>query len=156
MQQRLAAEQKFSQELEGKIKVRDEEILRLHDLYTPVQNLEKINLKYQYEQNEQSVVKLQGQVDFLNRENDKLQRQVDILKGDENGKMAAAHYDMMRKEVEELAFENRTLKKDYTECQRVYREALDQVDQLRAEELRRLDREREAAEQLDRQQRELE
>lgn len=74
MQQRLASEQKFSQELENKIKVRDEEILRLHDLYTPVQNLEKINLKYQYEQNEQSVVKLQGQVDFLNRENEKLQR----------------------------------------------------------------------------------
>lgn len=156
MQQRLAAEQKFVQELEGKIKVRDEEILRLHDLYTPVQNLEKINLKYQYEQNEQSVVKLQGQVDFLNRENEKLQRQVDILKGDENGKMAAAHYDMMRKEVEELAFENRTLKKDYTESQRVYREALEQVDQLRMAEQRRLEREREADEQLDRQQRELE
>lgn len=46
MQQRLASDQKFIQELEGKIKVRDEEILRLHDLYTPVQNLEKINLKY--------------------------------------------------------------------------------------------------------------
>lgn len=74
-------------------------------------------------------------MDFLNRENDKLQRQVDILKGDENGKMAAAHYDLMRKEVEELAFENTTLKKDYTECQRVYREALDQVDKLRSIEL---------------------
>lgn len=56
----------------------------------------------------------------------------------------------MRKEVEELAFENRTLKKDYAECQRVYREALEQVDLLRASEQRRLEREREAAEQLDR------
>jgi uncharacterized protein YqgQ len=64
--------------------------------------------------------------------------------------MAAAHYDLMRKEVEELAFENRTLKKDYAECQRVYREALEQVDLLRASEQRRLEREREAAEQLDR------
>ena len=64
--------------------------------------------------------------------------------------MAAAHYDMMRKEVEELAFENRTLKKDYAECQRVYREALEQVESLRATELRRLEREREATEQLDR------
>lgn len=49
MQQRLVAEQKFAQELDAKIKVRDAEILRLHDLYTPIQNLEKINLKYQYE-----------------------------------------------------------------------------------------------------------
>ena len=89
-------------------------------------------------------------MDFLNRENDKLQRQVDILKGDENGKMAAAHYDMMRKEVEELAFENRTLKKDYAECQRVYREALDQVDQMRSTEHQRLEREREASAQLNR------
>lgn len=125
--------------------MRDEEILRLHDLYTPAQNLEKINLKYQYEQNEQSVIKLQGQVDFLNRENEKLQRQVDILKGDENGKMAAAQYDMMRKEVEELSFENGTLKKDYTECQRVYRDALQQLDHMRLTEQQRLEKEREAA-----------
>jgi hypothetical protein len=34
------------------------------------------------------VLKLQNQVDFLNRENDKLQRQVDILKGDGDGNMA--------------------------------------------------------------------
>ena len=135
MQKRIIGDDKIMKEYEGKIKVRDDEILRLHDLYMPVQNLEKINLKYQYEQNEASAAKLQGQVDFLNRENDKLQRQVDILKGDENGKMAAAHYDLMRKEVEELAFENTTLKKDYTECQRVYREALDQVDKLRSIEL---------------------
>ena len=75
---------------------------------------------------------------------------MDILKGDENGKMAAAHYDLMRKEVEELAFENTTLKKDYAECQRVYREALEQVDKLRSVEQARFDRERQASEQLDR------
>lgn len=125
--------------------MRDEEILRLHELYTPAQNLEKINLKYQYEQNEQSVIKLQGQVDFLNRENEKLQRQVDILKGDENGKMAAAQYEMMRKEVEELSFENGTLKKDYIECQRVYRDTLQQLDHMRLTEQQRLEKEREAA-----------
>lgn len=38
----------------------------------PAQNLEKLNLKFQYEQNEKAVQKLQNQVDFLNRENDKL------------------------------------------------------------------------------------
>jgi hypothetical protein len=64
--------------------------------------------------------------------------------------MAAAHYDLMRKEVEDLAFENKTLKKDYVECQRVYREALEQVDLLRASEHKRVEREMEAAEQLNR------
>ena len=44
----------------------------------------------------------------MNRENEKLQRQVDILKSDENGKLAAAQYDSMKKEIDEL-------KKDQTE-----------------------------------------
>jgi hypothetical protein len=43
-----------------KLKVRDEEILRLHDLYTPAQQMEKINLKYHYELNEKSVKNLQN------------------------------------------------------------------------------------------------
>jgi len=49
MQRRIVEDQKLLKEYEGKTKVRDDEILRLHDLYMPVQNLEKINLKYQYE-----------------------------------------------------------------------------------------------------------
>ena len=49
MQRRIVEDQKLLKEFEGKTKVRDDEILRLHDLYMPVQNLEKINLKYQYE-----------------------------------------------------------------------------------------------------------
>ena len=52
LQLKLQQEEQFTSELTGKIKIRDDEILRLHDLYTPAQNLEKLNLKYQYEQNE--------------------------------------------------------------------------------------------------------
>ena len=103
LQQKLQAELQFTEELTGKIKVRDQEILRLHELYQPAQNLEKLNLKFQYEQNENSVKKLQNQVDFLNRENDKLQKQCDLLKGDGEGNMAVAQYDAMKKELDELA-----------------------------------------------------
>lgn len=46
MQKRIVEDEKIVKDLEAKIKVRDDEILRLHDLYMPVQNLEKINLKY--------------------------------------------------------------------------------------------------------------
>lgn len=47
LQNRLLSEQHFSEELTNKIKVRDDEILRLHDMYQPGQNMEKLNLKYQ-------------------------------------------------------------------------------------------------------------
>lgn len=30
--------------------------------------------------------------------------------------MAAAHYELMRKELDEISFENTILKKDYAEC----------------------------------------
>lgn len=46
LQQRLQNEQHFTQDLAAKIKVRDEEILRLHELFQPAQNIEKLNLKF--------------------------------------------------------------------------------------------------------------
>lgn len=74
LQNKLESEQHFTQELSQKIKVRDDEILRLHDMYQPGQNLEKLNLKYQQEQNEVVITKLQNQIDFLNKENIRLDR----------------------------------------------------------------------------------
>jgi hypothetical protein len=58
LQAKLNHESKYTVELSQKIKVRDSEILRLHELYMPAQNLEKINIKYMYQQNEQNVTKL--------------------------------------------------------------------------------------------------
>jgi len=75
-------------------------------------------LKYQMEQNETVISKLQNQVDFLNKENIKLDRQVQLLKGDENGKMALAQYDAMKKEIDELMFENTALRSDVQEGSR--------------------------------------
>ena len=54
----LDSETQFTEELTSKIKIRDEEILRLHDMYNPGQNLEKINLKFIQEQNETVITKL--------------------------------------------------------------------------------------------------
>lgn len=90
MQARFAHEQAICKGLVEKIKVRDEEILRLHSLYLPAQNLEKLNLKHLTQESERVVKKLEGQVDFLNKENEKLQRQVDLLKVDETGSVALA------------------------------------------------------------------
>ena len=52
MQQKLESELGVTKQLEEKIRVRDEEILRLHEMYLPAQNLEKLNIKYTYEQSQ--------------------------------------------------------------------------------------------------------
>ena len=150
LQLKCQEEEQFSNELTAKIKIRDDEILRLHDLYTPAQNMEKMNLKYQYEQNEQAVIKLQNQVDFLNRENDKLQRSVDILKGDGDGNMAEAQYQAMKKDLDEISFENSTLKKDFQECKNLLRQTQDKLRDMEKNEAHRIEQEALAAAKIER------
>lgn len=77
--------------------------------------MEKINLKYQYEQNDKAVKNLQNQVDFLNRENDQLQRQVEILKGDGEGNLALSQFTTLKQEIESLTKLNDRLQKDFSE-----------------------------------------
>ena len=148
LQHRLASEQQFTQDLAAKIKVRDDEILRLHDLYQPAQNLEKINLKYQHEQAERAITKLQNQVDFLNKENIKLDRQVQILKGDENGNLASAQYDAMKRDLDDLMFENDRLRKDYTACTEALKETQITLHQKMEEEQQRIAQERQHHEMM--------
>ena len=99
--------------------------------------MEKINLKYHYELNEKSVQNLSNQVDFLNKENEKLQRQVDILKGDGEGNLALDQYNQLKNEMDDLVFENSTLKKDYNEATKLLRQTqnklieIEKRDQLR-------------------------
>ena len=61
------------------IEVRDNEILRLGGLYQGGQNLDQLHMKYQQDQNEKTVQKLQNQVDFLNKENHRIQVQLEIF-----------------------------------------------------------------------------
>ena len=48
MTNKLNSQGQLTKELVGKIKVRDEEILRLHELYMPAQNLDKLNIKSRF------------------------------------------------------------------------------------------------------------
>ena len=72
-------------------------------MYEGGQNLEKMNMKYIQETNEKIVNKLENQVDFLNKENQKLQQQVDILRGD---KTVVDEIGDLKKEIDELSFAN--------------------------------------------------
>ena len=57
-------------------------------MYLPAQNLEKLNLKYTYDESQKAIKKLEAQVDFLNKENKKLNSEVEIFKADETGNVA--------------------------------------------------------------------
>lgn len=122
---------------ESQIEARDNEILRLGDLYVGGQNLEKLNMKYQQETNEKVTKKLSNQVDFLNKENHRMRTELDIYQGD---KSVADHLDQYRKELDETNFENQTLRKDLRELTGTLKDfqqaefRLKQLDRLRLEE----------------------
>ncbi len=59
--------------LEKQVTQREQEILRLHNLYEGGQNLEKLNVRFVHETNEKTIAKLQNQIDFVNKENHRLQ-----------------------------------------------------------------------------------
>lgn len=59
--------------LERQLTTRDEEIKRLHNLYEGGQNLEKLNVRFVHENNAKTIAKLENQLDFLNKENHRLQ-----------------------------------------------------------------------------------
>lgn len=85
------------------LEVRDNEILRLSKLYQGGQNIDQINMKYQHEVNERNMQKLQNQVDFLNKENHRIQTLLDMHNGD---RTVVDHMDLLKKEIEELTHEN--------------------------------------------------
>ncbi len=91
------------------IERRDTEILRLGQLYQGGQNNDKLAMQYNQEQNVQIVKKLNSQIDFLNKENHRIQTELDLYSSD---KTAVTQIEMFRKEVDELSFENQTLRKD--------------------------------------------
>lgn len=89
--------------------VREDEIKRLQKLYEGGQNLEVLSVRHTHETNEKTIGKLANQVDFLNKENHNLSSQVSLLKGDKKAVKTLDHY---KAEIDNLAFENSTLRKD--------------------------------------------
>jgi len=55
---------------------------------------------------------LNSQIDFLNKENHRLQTQLDLFLKD---KTVVDHIDKYRKDIDDLSFENSTLRKDLRE-----------------------------------------
>lgn len=133
--------------METQIEARDNEIVRLGGLYQGGQNLEKLSLQYQQETAEKTVSKLQNQIDFLNRENHRLQTQVDLFLKD---KTIVDHLDQQRKEIDELTFENSTLRKDLRELTTVLKDFQEMQFKHKQEESKREETEKRVQEEIDR------
>ena len=86
--------------------------MRLSKLYQGGQNMDQLAQKYQHETNERTMQKLQNQVDFLNKENHRIQVLLDITNGD---RAAVDQMDLLRKEIDELTQENGQLRSDLRE-----------------------------------------
>ena len=77
--------------------------------------MDQLQTKYQHDVNERNMQKLQNQVDFLNKENHRIQTILDITQGD---RTAVDQMDLLKKEISELSQENgglRTELRDLTE-----------------------------------------
>ena len=81
-------------------------------LYQGGQNMDQINTKYQQEVNERNLQKLQNQVDFLNKENHRIQVLLDIHMGD---RTVVDQMDLLRQEIDETSKENFQLRSDLRE-----------------------------------------
>lgn len=115
----LEEAQKRKEEVEDKLQLvekqlymREEEIKRLQKLYEGGQSLEVLSVKHTHELNEKTIGKLANQVDFLNKENHTLQQQVGLLRGD---KTTLRTLDSYKTEIDNLLFENGSLRKDLAE-----------------------------------------
>ena len=69
-------------QLEEGIEKRDVEILRLGGLYQGGQNNDKLAAQYNQDQNQKILGKLNKQIDFLNKENHRLQTELDLFSSD--------------------------------------------------------------------------
>lgn len=69
-------------------------------------------MQYLQQSNEKVISKLNSQIDFINKENHRLQTQLDLFLRD---KTVVDHIERYRKDVDDLTFENHTLRKDLRE-----------------------------------------
>ncbi len=120
------------------IEVRDNEILRLGGLYQGGQNLDQLQMKYHQDLNEKTVQKLQNQIDFLNKENHRISVELEIYQQD---KTVVYHLEQQKKEIDDLTFENSTLRKDLRELTTVLKDFQEREFQMKQLERARMDQE---------------
>lgn len=71
--------------------------------------MDQLAQKYQQETNERNMQKLKNQVDFLNKENHRIQTLLDLHMGD---RTVVDHMDLLKVEIDELTQECGQLRSD--------------------------------------------
>lgn len=67
-------------ELESMVQQRDKEISRLNNLYMGADNLDKMNIDFIEKDNSETISKLNAQLDYINKENNKLHQVISDLR----------------------------------------------------------------------------
>jgi chromosome segregation ATPase len=81
--------------LKGQIEVRDKEILRLQGLYEGGHNIDKLTSKYIEESNDETIAKLHNHLDFLNKENRRLENELKKYRPEDRSALEASYKTMM-------------------------------------------------------------
>ena len=76
-------------------------------------------MQYNQDMNSKIVQKLNSQIDFVNKENHRLQTQLDLFVKD---KSVIDHIEKYRQNIDDLTFENQTLRKDLRELTNVLKD----------------------------------
>ena len=76
-------------------------------------------MQYNQDMNSKIVQKLNSQIDFVNKENHRLQTQLDLFVKD---KSVIDYIEKYRQNIDDLTFENQTLRKDLRELTNVLKD----------------------------------
>ena len=115
--------------------------------------MDQLAQKYQHETNERTMQKLQNQVDFLNKENHRIQVLLDITNGD---RAAVDQMDLLRKEIDELIQENGQLRTDLRELTTTLKDFQEIEFRRKQQDMLRVERESSQQEEINVRLRELE
>jgi hypothetical protein len=117
----LALYRQFKDEAEARIKElelmviqRDKEISRLNTLYMGADNLDKMNIDFIEKENSETISKLNSQLDYINKENNKLHQQIANLRVKNKGNTGMYHEN--KKVVDRIE----DLKKKYDDLRRIH------------------------------------
>jgi chromosome segregation ATPase len=127
----LAEAQKVGTSWKKQLETREAEIRRLQGLYEGGQNLEKLAATHISEANDQLVQRLNNQIDFLNRENHKLQNELAICHPADRAAAAEAEAAQQRK-VSQLLKKNEQIVSNVKELEKATDAAMREKAELQA------------------------
>lgn len=107
-------------ELESMISERDKEISRLNSLYMGADNIDKMNIEFIEKENRETISKLNAQLDYINKENNRLHHTIADLRCKNKGNTGMyLENKKVVSRIEALKIENDDLRRVYENAQKI-------------------------------------